>query len=91
MFSSDELGFSPEFFSRLGGEIYLAGLNSATIPLPELPTDAKGDPKAIKKLKDASKQLLGLPDGEDDIEILREGLVGYLKYEMNIPLLTITL
>ena len=37
IFTTDKAGFSPEIFSRLGGEIWLGGLNSSTIPLPPLP------------------------------------------------------
>lgn len=34
-------GFSPEIFSRAGAEIYIAGLNSSDIPLPEFATDTR--------------------------------------------------
>ncbi|KAK4986058.1 hypothetical protein LTR66_007990 [Elasticomyces elasticus] len=44
-------GFSPEIFSRIGGEIYVAGLNSSTIPLPEVATDAKIGSEEIEELK----------------------------------------
>lgn len=74
VFATDSDGFSPEVFSRMGGEIYLAGLNDASIPLPKIATDAKLDPAAIERLKDVAKRMLGLQSGEDDLEILREGL-----------------
>ncbi|MCJ1476985.1 hypothetical protein MMC13_005656 [Lambiella insularis] len=73
VFTTDETGYSPEIFSRVGGEIYVAGLNSATLPLPELATDRKIDPKSIEVLKTTAKRLLGR-DEEDDLEIIREGL-----------------
>jgi glycine/D-amino acid oxidase-like deaminating enzyme len=41
VFATDTQGFSPEIFSRADEEIYLAGLNSSSIPLPKLPTDAR--------------------------------------------------
>lgn len=74
VFATDPSGFSPEVFSRTGGEIYLAGLNDAALPLPKLPTDAKPDAASIEKLKKVSKRMLGLDSGEDDLHILREGL-----------------
>lgn len=76
MFTTDEQGYSPEIFSRVGGEIYIAGLNSATLPLPEIATDRKIDAKSIDILKTTAKRLLGRDDDdvEDDLDILREGL-----------------
>ncbi|MCJ1392023.1 hypothetical protein MMC18_004890 [Xylographa bjoerkii] len=74
VFTTDETGYSPEIFSRLGGEIYIAGLNSATLPLPERATDRKISEKSIGVLKATAKRLLGRDDGDDDLEILREGL-----------------
>lgn len=74
VFATDPSGFSPEVFSRTGGEIYLAGLNDAALPLPKLATDAKPDAASIEKLKKVSKRMLGLDSGEDDLQILREGL-----------------
>lgn len=74
VFSSDSAGFSPEVFSRIGSEIYVAGLNDPSLPLPKLPTDSKPDPQCIKQLVEVSKRMLGLESGEDDLQILREGL-----------------
>ena len=74
VFTTDETGYSPEIFSRVGGEIYIAGLNSATMPLPKRATDRKIDNKSIQVLKTTAKRLLGKDDDDDDLEILREGL-----------------
>jgi glycine/D-amino acid oxidase-like deaminating enzyme len=74
VFAADDLGFSPEIFSRLSDEVYIAGLNSTSIPLPELSTDAKIRPEAIETLKQTAKKMLGLPGCDDDLQILREGL-----------------
>ncbi|KAF2396199.1 FAD dependent oxidoreductase-like protein superfamily [Trichodelitschia bisporula] len=74
IFATDVNGFSPEIFSRLGEEVYIAGLNSSSIPLPELPTDVEARPEAIEKLKGVAAKMLGLSDDENDIQILREGL-----------------
>lgn len=68
-------GFSPEVFSRIGGEIYLAGLNDPAMPLPETATDAKIDQAKVDELTKAAQRLLGR-DGTDvsDLQVLREGL-----------------
>ena len=73
MFTTDSSGYSPEIFSRVGGEIYIAGLNDASLPLPAVATDRVIDKKSIAVLRKTAKRLLG-QDGEDDLEILREGL-----------------
>lgn len=74
MFATDTLGFSPEWFARTGGELYLAGLNATNIPLPDLATDVKASAKAIEKLKECAKtMMLDVPGKE--LEVLREGLV----------------
>lgn len=74
VFATDDLGFSPEIFSRLDEEVYIAGLNSTSIPLPELSTDAKIQPEAIETLKQTAKRMLCLPGGDDDLQIMRESL-----------------
>ncbi|KAL4869005.1 hypothetical protein BDV12DRAFT_208874 [Aspergillus spectabilis] len=81
-------GFSPEIFSREGGEIYIAGLNSREIPVPESVEDLKSTyykESDMAKLKSVTTRLMGdLPKGVsesideisniNDLEILREGL-----------------
>ncbi|MCJ1254874.1 hypothetical protein MMC24_002690 [Lignoscripta atroalba] len=74
VFTTDDKGYSPEVFSRVGGEIYIAGLNDAALPLPEVATDRKIDVKSVDVLKGTAKRLLGKDGGEDDLEVLREGL-----------------
>ncbi|KAI9820307.1 MAG: hypothetical protein M1827_005929 [Pycnora praestabilis] len=74
VFTTDQSGFSPEIFNRIGGEIWLGGLNSSSIPLPTLATEVKVDDKAIAQLMDTAKSLLGLPNGADDLEIVRKSL-----------------
>ncbi|KAF7187899.1 putative oxidoreductase C1F5.03c [Pseudocercospora fuligena] len=69
VFTSMPNGWSPEIFSRVGEEIYIAGLNSSSMPLPELPTDAQLDPASVEELKTVTKQLVG-----DDMKVVREGL-----------------
>ena len=59
IFTSDRAGYSPEIFSRLSGDIWLGGLNSAAIPLPVLPTMATPDPEAVKTLLATAEAVLG--------------------------------
>ena len=51
------------------GEVYLAGLNSSTYPLPRLANERKLDPSAIATLKKTARRLLG-----DDAEVVRESV-----------------
>lgn len=74
IFTTDPAGYSPEVFSRIGGEIYLAGVNSTSIPLPRLASEAQPHEKEMEKLKVTAKRMLGLSTGEDDLEVIREGL-----------------
>ncbi|KAK2783172.1 hypothetical protein FQN52_000386 [Onygenales sp. PD_12] len=81
-------GFAPESVSRQGGEIYVAGLNSFTIPLPELAADAHQimERKEIDRLRKATVTLFGRLDANavqgdaegaaniDDLETVREAL-----------------
>ena len=74
VFATDTLGFSPEFFARTGGELYLAGLNSTTIKLPDVATEVKPSEEAIDQLKACAKvMMMGVPG--KGLEVLREGLV----------------
>lgn len=74
VFATDTLGFSPELFSRVGGEIYIAGLNTTQISLPDVATDIKPDGRAIKQLKDCAAVMVGLPEGGEGMHVLRESL-----------------
>ncbi|KAL2847152.1 FAD dependent oxidoreductase [Aspergillus pseudoustus] len=91
-------GFSPEIFSREGEEIYIAGLNSRDIPVPERVEDLKKywDHKEMDRLKNVTVRLMGrLPDAAveateevtnvDDLEILREGLCLRPVAERGVP------
>lgn len=87
IFTTDEAGYSPEIFSRIGGEIYVAGLNSSSISLPALATEAKIDKDAIKQLQMTSKRLLGTPGVVGDLEIIREGLCFRPVTKKGVPIL----
>ncbi|KAL3479666.1 FAD dependent oxidoreductase [Aspergillus californicus] len=91
-------GFSPEVFSREGSEIYIAGLNSQDIPVPDRVEDLKKhfNKSEMDKLKSVTVRLMGkLEDGStestdevsniDDLEILREGLCLRPVAERGVP------
>lgn len=88
VFATDTLGFSPEWFARIGGELYLAGLNSTGIPLPEIATDVKVNQRAIDQLKQCAKAMMLNVPGKD-FEILREGLVCITTTEHTISIMFI--
>ncbi|TKA59715.1 hypothetical protein B0A55_11695, partial [Friedmanniomyces simplex] len=89
VFTTMKSGFSPEVFSRIGGEIYVAGLNDPALPLPETATDAQIDQKSIEELKATAQKLLGR-DGTDvsDLEVMREGLCFRPVTKMGSPVMT---
>lgn len=74
VFATDTEGFSPEIFSRIGREIYIAGLNDSSLSLPKVASESKPDPESIVRLKRVATRMLGVPGAEDDLEIVREGL-----------------
>lgn len=69
VFATDTLDFSPEWFSRAGGEVYLAGLNTRMIPLPEVPSEAKPKEEAVQKLKECARVMMG-----GEVEAVRQAL-----------------
>lgn len=75
LYATSKTGFSPEIFSRSGGQLYVAGLNTDAIPLPTLATEKPISREAINELKKVAAKLLGPEGGAvDDLEIVREGL-----------------
>ncbi|KAK5107796.1 hypothetical protein LTR62_000664 [Meristemomyces frigidus] len=88
VFTTQESGFSPEVFSRIGGEIYVAGLNDPNLELPETATEAKVNPKCVEELIIVAKRMLG-QDGTDvnDLEIMKEGLCFRPTTHKGTPLL----
>lgn len=83
----ESCGFCPEIFSRHGGEIYIAGLNSMDIPFPDQAEETRKlmDQDEMNKLKAVTVRLMGKPAGGladstddvpniDDLETVREGL-----------------
>ena len=81
----DACGFSPEIFSRQGGELYVAGLNPPDIPFPKRAEETRKLMKEeeLARLKKVAVRLLGkvvdsnavpgIPN-TDDLQVIREGL-----------------
>ncbi|KAL2136405.1 hypothetical protein VTI74DRAFT_3839 [Chaetomium olivicolor] len=76
IFTTHNEGFCPEMFSRLGGHIYFAGLNSSTLPLPDAAAGkAATYSDSVAQLRKAAREVLGTgAEAEDDLEVVREGL-----------------
>ena len=77
--TDEEAGFSPEMFSRREGDLYLAGLNATTIPIPDLASEVvvpeESDPN-IRRLMRVGEQLVsmvGVEKGEC-LELVKTGL-----------------
>lgn len=92
VFLAEQPGYSPEIFSRTSGNIYLGGLNSATEPLPPLPTDTRAMIRtdAIRRLRETARELMverrGEAEDDDDLEIVREGLCFRPVTESGLPI-----
>lgn len=62
------LDWYPECFSRINGDIYIAGINSSEVQLPAVATDVKENEDDIGRLKNAAKILV-----RDDMDIVGTG------------------
>ncbi|EER28259.1 hypothetical protein D8B26_004578 [Coccidioides posadasii str. Silveira] len=81
-------GFAPEIFSRHNAEIYIAGLNSLDVPLPEVATDSHKimEKEKSDRVKRTAVMLMGRAnpgiaanlqseaDNINDLEVVREAL-----------------
>ncbi|TVY71480.1 putative oxidoreductase [Lachnellula suecica] len=74
IFISEGGGYSPEVFSRIGGEIYIAGLNDPSLDLPELATESKIDGDAVERLMKTVHNILGTHEKPGDMAVIRKGL-----------------
>lgn len=81
IFTSSD-GWSPELFSRRGGELYLAGLNSSIIPIPELASETVVQEDDIEVMIKTARILLG-----DDVEVVRTGLCHRPVTNTGMPIL----
>ena len=76
VFTTHNEGFCPEMFSRIGGHIYFAGLNSSALTLPDAAA-GKAAPcgESLAQLRQAAREIIGSEsEAGDDLEIVREGL-----------------
>lgn len=63
-----------EIFSRLPDEIYVAGLNSSSAPLPDRADLSVINENDIEALKEVARKIIKLSDEETaDLEIVRKG------------------
>jgi glycine/D-amino acid oxidase-like deaminating enzyme len=91
--SSPAMGFAPEIYSRYSGAegkhlIYIAGLNSSTLPLPTKATAAVPRGEDLETLKKVAVQLLGMEgEEEDDLKIEKEALCFRPVTESGIPII----
>ncbi|KAK1445981.1 FAD dependent oxidoreductase superfamily [Colletotrichum melonis] len=89
IFSTDGAGFSPELFSRVGGNVYVAGLNSPSTPLPSLPGQVPISAEAIAKLKSTAARIItNSNDSGTDLQVVREGLCFRPVTDSGAPILT---
>lgn len=75
MFTTTDDGFSPEIFSRVGEEIYVAGLNDERMSLPEIATEVRSRPEDAAVLRRVAERMLTREGGDaSDLKVVREGL-----------------
>ena len=85
IFTTDsDANISPVIFSRAGGDIYLAGLNTTDIPVPELVSGVQPEPTSIEVLIRVARKLLGA----DQVDLLQTGLCHRPVSSTGAPLLT---
>ncbi|KAH8661932.1 FAD dependent oxidoreductase [Xylariales sp. PMI_506] len=91
IFMTSQPGYSPEIFSRIGGDLYIGGLNSATEPLPTLANESKANisSSSIATLRQTARRYLGLGETDaDDLEVVREGLCFRPVTDTGIPIVS---
>lgn len=65
---------SPELYARTNGVIYLAGVNSPEIPLPQLATCSEPLEPSLDTLRRVAQRLIATGEGDGELEIVRAGL-----------------
>jgi glycine/D-amino acid oxidase-like deaminating enzyme len=85
IFTTDsDANISPGIFSRAGGDIYLAGLNTTSIPVPERASEVQPEPASIEVLTRVACKLLG----DDQVDVLQMGFCHRPVSSTGAPLLT---
>ncbi|KAF2236713.1 FAD dependent oxidoreductase [Viridothelium virens] len=76
VFTTDDSGFSPELFSRIGSEIYVAGLNDSSLRIPTTPAGAEAlvDEGSVERLRKVATRMMVREGCPDDLEVIRTGL-----------------
>lgn len=82
IFTTTPDGWSPELFSRRGGELYLAGLNSSIIPIPKLASETVVQGDDIEAMIKTARILLG-----NDVEVVRTGMCHRPVTSTGMPIL----
>ncbi|KAI0053368.1 FAD dependent oxidoreductase [Auriscalpium vulgare] len=77
-------GFSPEIFSRVGGDIFLGGLNTTSIPVADVRNPTPPDADAVAQLEAVAKRLLGT----DELDVVKAGFCHRPVAGNGTPLLT---
>ena len=75
---------SPGIFSRAGGDIYLAGLDTTTIPVPDVAWEVQPERSSIEVLLRLARRLLG----DDQFHVVRTGFCHRPISSTTAPLLT---
>lgn len=76
---------SPEMYSRTNGDIYLAGVNSWTTPLPALATGATPAEESLEELRGIARRLIA---SEGELEVVRAGLCFRPVTDRGTPFIT---
>jgi len=85
IFTTDsEANCEPGIFSRAGGDIYLAGLDTKAIPVPEVASEVQPEPSSIEVLLRLARRLLG----DDQFHVVRTGFCHRPISSTAAPLLT---
>jgi len=85
IFTTDsDANFSPEIFSRVSGDIYLAGLNTTAISVPERASEVQPEPASVEVLIRIARKLLGA----DQVNVLQTGFCHRPVSSTAAPLLT---
>lgn len=92
IFMVSQPGYSPEIFSRIGGHIYVAGLNSTSLPIPDMASESKANVQqdAVAKLRSTARDVLGLGSKSttDDLEVVRTSLCFRPITDNGLPILS---